>query len=96
MSEKRKKCAKEFKKESVELLMRSGETASKIASELGIRHDLLSRWKLEYEAHEEKAFPGQGNPIEAELRRLRKELARVKMERDILKKAVTIFSKDQK
>ena len=96
MNEKRRKYTKEFKKDSVELLIRSGKTASKIASELGIRHDLLSRWKKEYEAHEEKAFPGQGNPIEAELSRLKKELANVKMERDILKKAVTIFSKEQK
>ena len=96
MNEKRRKYTKEFKKDSVELLIRSGKTASKIASELGIRHDLLSRWKKEYEAHEEKAFPGQGNPIEAELFRLKKELANVKMERDILKKAVTIFSKEQK
>ena len=96
MSEKRRKYSKEFKKDAVELLLRSGKTASKIAAELGIRYDLLSRWKKEYEAHDEKAFPGQGNPIEAELFKLKKELAHVKMERDILKKAVTIFSKDQK
>jgi transposase len=43
-----------------------------------------------------QAFPGQGNPIEAELTALKRELADVKMERDILKKAVGIFSKDQK
>lgn len=94
MSEKRRKYTKEFKKDAVEQLLRSGKTASKIAAELGIRYDLLSRWKKEYDAHDEKAFPGQGNPIEAELFRLKK--AHVKMERDILKKAVTIFSKDQK
>lgn len=54
MSEKRRKYNKEFKKNAVELLLRSGKTASKTASELGIRHDLLSRWKKEYEAHEGK------------------------------------------
>ena len=51
---------------------------------------------VEYEEHEEKAFPGQGKPIEAELAALKRELADVKMERDILKKAVSVFSKDQK
>ena len=96
MGAKRRKYTREFKKESVEFLLRSGKTASKVASELGIRQDLLSRWKREYEEHEEKAFPGQGNPIEAELAALKRELADVKMERDILKKAVSIFSKDQK
>jgi transposase len=93
---KRRKFNKEFKKESVEFLLRSSKTASKVAAELGIRQDLLSRWKREYEEHEDKAFPGQGNPIEAELTALKRELADVKMERDILKKAVGIFSKDQK
>ncbi len=44
MSEKRRKYTKEFKKESVELLLRSIKTASKIAAELGIRYDLLSRF----------------------------------------------------
>lgn len=96
MSKSRRKYTKEFKKESVEFLIRSGKPASKVAAELGIRQEILTRWKREYEQHEEKAFPGNGKPVEAELAELRKELADVKMERDILKKAVTIFSKDQK
>ncbi len=96
MGDKRRKYNKEFKKESVEFLIRSGKSASKVAAELGIRNELLSRWRREYEEHEEKAFPGQGNPVEAELVALKRELADVKMERDILKKAVSIFSKDQK
>ena len=94
MGEKRRRYTKEFKKESIELLLRSGKSASRIATDLGISQDLLYRWKREYETHEEKAFPGQGNPIEAELFRLKRELADVTMERDILKKAVTIFSKE--
>ena len=80
----------------MELFSQSEKNASEIVSELGIRKELLYRWKREYEEHSEKAFPGQGNPIEVELARLKRELADVKMERDILKKAVTIFSKDQK
>lgn len=96
MGDKRRKFNKDFKKESVEFLIRSSKPASKVAAELGIRQDLLSRWKREYEEHEDKAFPGQGNPIEAELAALKRDLADVTMERDILKKAVRIFSKDQK
>jgi|APIni6443716594_1056825.scaffolds.fasta_scaffold328058_2 transposase len=96
MGEKRRRYTKEFKKDSVELLLRTGKPAITIAAELGIRSELLSRWKREYEIHDEKAFPGHGNPIEAELAKLRKELADVKMERDILKKAVSIFSRESK
>jgi transposase len=96
MGDKRRKYTKEFKKDSVELLLRTGQSAIEIAAELGIRSEILSRWKREYETHEEKAFPGQGKPIEAELAGLRKELADVKMERDILKKAVSIFSRESK
>ena len=96
MGDTRRKYTKEFKKDSVEFFIRSGKSATKVAADLGISHDLLYRWKREYEEHEEKAFPGQGKPIEAELAALKRELADVKMERDILKKAVSIFSKDQK
>ena len=96
MGSTRRKFTSEFKKESVELLLRTEKTATEIAAELGIRGDLLSRWKREFNEHKEKAFPGNGNPIEAELAKLRKELAEVKLERDILKKAVTIFSKESK
>ena len=96
MGNTRRKYTKEFKKESVDYLLRSGKKVREVASELGIRSELLNRWRRESEQHEEKAFPGQGNPVEAELAKLRRELADVKMERDILKKAVSIFSKDQK
>ncbi len=96
MGDKRRTYTKEFKKESVELLIRTGKPISRVAAELGVRQEILTRWKREYEEHDEKAFPGNGNPIEAELAKLKSELAEVKMERDILKKAVTIFSKSQK
>ena len=93
MSKTRRDYTKEFKTESVEYLIHSGKTARKIAAELGISNELLSRWKREYNEHKEKAFPGNGNPIEKELFQLRKEFADVKEERDILKKALAIFSK---
>lgn len=79
MGKNRRKYMKEFIQESVEFLLRSGKPASKLAAELGISHEILSRWRREYETHQEKAFPGQGKPIKAELAQLRKELADVKM-----------------
>lgn len=96
MGNKRRKYTKEFKKDSVEFLLNSNKSVAEVSGDLGIRYDLLNRWKNEYSEHKEKAFPGVGNPIEAELYKLKKELADVKMERDILKKVVTIFSKEQK
>lgn len=92
MSKKRRKYASDFKKESVEYLIRSKKSATDVAKELGIRQDLLSRWKRELNKHETKAFPGNGNPIEKELFQLRKQLAEAEEEKEILKKALAIFS----
>ena len=96
MGSTRRKYDRDFKKEAVEYLKKSGKTISDAAAELGIKRDLLSRWQKEYDEHQEKAFPGNGNPREAELFKLRKELSDVKEERDILKKALAIFSKEKK
>jgi len=94
MSQSRRKYPKEFKLESVQYLLKSkNKSITEVAAELGIRQDVLSRWKREYEKSSDKAFPGNGNPIEAELFLLRKELSSVTQERDILKKALAIFSK---
>jgi len=74
--------------------LKSEQPVSVIAQELGIHASLLQRWKTQYWADEAQAFPGKGHqkPDEAENRRLRLELARVTEERDILKKALAIFS----
>ena len=67
------------------------------AEELDIRPDLLYRWRRESLEHQETSFPGQGNPKltteEKEIAKLKKELREAQLERDILKKAVSIFSK---
>lgn len=96
MRRTRKKYTKEFKRDAVNLILRSERSIRKIAAELGVEYNLLCRWKREFDSHEEKAFPGQGNPVEAELAKLKRELLDVKEERDILKKAVAIFSKEAK
>ena len=92
----RRKFDKQFKIDAVQLLESGGKTATEVASNLGIPRDALSRWKRELQEENLRVFPGQGNPRDEELARLRKELADVTLERDILKKAVAIFSKPEK
>ena len=95
MSRQRRKYTKEFKQEAVQLVLSQGGNASAVARNLGIKPDLLNRWIREHNSDNEHAFPGLGKlkEPEEELRRLHKELADAKMERDILKKALAIFSK---
>jgi transposase len=83
---------KQFKLDAVNLVRSTGKSASEVARDLGIRPELVTRWKREFEQDNEKSFPGQGNPRDEEMARLKKEVADLKMERDILKKAMAIFS----
>lgn len=93
--------SKEFKEQAILLTETSGKKVSEIAKDLGIRENMLWRWKKEFREAGERSFPGQGNrqdgtQLEEEVRRLQQELLTVKMERDILKKAMAIFSQPQK
>ena len=91
---KRRRYTKEFKMEAIQLVESQGGNASKVARHLGIKPDLLNRWIREYKSDNEHSFPGLGHSKESdEMSRLKKELADTKMERDILKKALAIFSK---
>ena len=87
---------KEFKLMAVEL-MTSGETSIEVGKDLGIAPDLIRRWKREYEKYNEGSFSGKGipnmSPEEKEISKLKKELADSKLETEILKKAISIFSK---
>ena len=100
MASKRNKYSEEFKKDAVELSYHSDKTISEIADDLGVARSLLVRWRKEHSELGERAFPGNGlrklTPLEEENLRLKKELADVKEERDILKKAVHIFSRKPK
>lgn len=92
----RRQFTREFKVEAVELLLRGDKTGVEVARNLGIRVELLYRWKNEYISSAEDSFPGTGHLTEPEderIRKLERELAGVKEERDILKKALAIFSK---
>ena len=87
---------KEFKIEAVRLASEPGNTQSVIERDLGISQGIISRWKRELRKDGDQAFPGKGRlkPDDDELRRLKRENERLRQERDILKKAVAIFSED--
>jgi transposase len=97
MAKSRKRYDKEFKLMVVEL-SKSREDLTKLAQELEIRAELIYRWRRELLENPEGVFPGNGRPVqteqEAEIARLKKELKEAQLERDILKKAVSIFSKN--
>lgn len=87
---------KEFKKEAVRLILEEDYSAAEVEWNLGIGTNIVSRWVRESKEDPDHAFPGKGRlkPPEEKIRDLERELSRVKRERDILKKAVAIFSTD--
>jgi transposase len=95
---RRRKYDREFKIQAVKLLLESGKTIEEVSADLGIYHGNLTRWKREYRQDAEEAFPGMGKlkPEDEELRRLKRENEDLRQERDILKKALAIFSKPQR
>ncbi len=94
MDTRRRQYTAEFKRDAVALVMEHGYAITVAAKNLGITPKLLSRWKGEHQQHRDAAFPGQGHqpPEHAELRRLREDNQRLRMERDILKKATAFFA----
>jgi transposase len=99
MTEKitRRSFDREFKISAVKLVLDSGKSVKSIAAELGISDNTLFNWKRKYQEDAKNAFPGKGQmkPEQEELRKKDREIARLKMERDILKKAIAYFTKDQ-
>ena len=99
MSEgKRRKYDREFKVEAVKLVIGGGRAVAEVARNLGIHENLLYKWREKYTEDMAHAFPGKGRlkPAEEEVRRMKRALAEVTQERDILKKALAIFSKEPK
>ena len=96
----RKKYTREFKEEAVRLLESSGKNGHEIERDLGIGTGQIYRWRaqLAQEASESgiRAFPRNRQPREEELGELRRENKNLREERDILRKAVAIFSRPQK
>ncbi len=94
----KKRFDKDFKIETVKLVLDSKRPVAAVAREVGIHENTLYKWINLYRAHQEDAFPGSGNlrPEEAEIRRLQKRVADLEEENAILKKATAIFAKHQK
>ena len=94
---KRRTFDREFKEMVIEL-SHNREDLTALAAELDIDVDLINRWRRESTKHQDASFPGQSNKIlteeQKEIARLKKELRDAQIERDILKKAVSIFSKN--
>ena len=93
----RRKYDREFKLQAVKLSFESGKTVKEVAEDLGICAGNLIMWRREYKEDSENAFPGIGKmkPEDEELRKLRKENADLRQERDILKKP-WLFSRNHK
>jgi transposase len=85
----------EFKRDAVQLVLEGGRRVRDVCRELGLHENVLHRWKNEYLADQGNAFPGKGHmkPHEEELMRLKKKVLDLEQEREILKKALAIFSK---
>jgi transposase len=94
----KRKYTREFKREAVRLYEASGKSMRTMEQELGITPYLLSKWVQQSREQEAAAFPGKGKLPEedAELQRLRREVEILRQERDILKKAVIIFSEPKR
>ena len=98
IQKKRTTYTKEFKREAVGLILEQGYSIAEASRNLGINYKMLSRWKNELKQDSEHAFPSKGHmtPDQAELAHLKAENKRLRMEREILKKATAFFAKEMK
>jgi transposase len=89
---------KEFKEEAVKLAQSSGKPTAQVARELGVSDSAIYQWQKQFAEKGPDAFPGTGHQsaLEEENRRLKRELEIARQERDILKKVVSIFSREQR
>lgn len=92
----RRKFSREFKLEAVRLVRERGVSVAQAARDLDVHENVLRKWVREFTSDPRDAFPGHGQmkPEQLEIERLRREVARLKAERDILKKAAAYFAKD--
>jgi len=92
----RRKFTREFKLEAVRLVRERAVTVAQAARDLDLGQTVLRKWLRAVEADSKSAFPGQGQqkPEQVEVTQLRREVARLKMERDLLKKAAAYFAKE--
>lgn len=94
MSQKRKTYTAEFKREALKLIGPGGKPIAEVERDLGLSPGTIHRWRHELKGHGQEAFPGHGrlHETEARLRQLERENRILRQERDILKKAIAVFS----
>jgi transposase len=92
----RRRFGAEFKLEAVKLVRERGVTVAQAARDLDLHENLLRKWVKDYAADPQHAFPGHGQmkPEQLEIERLRREVQKLKAERDILKKAAAYFARE--
>ena len=92
----RRQFSREFKLEAVRLVRERGVTVAQAARDLDVHENVLRKWLREQVADPQQAFPGKGvmKPEQGEIERLKREVAKLRMERDILKKAAAYFAKE--
>jgi transposase len=97
MSTNRRAYTRDFKQEAVRLSETGAKTSAELEADLGLPTGLLGKWKRQLAEEGQEAFRGQGRltAVEAEMRQLRQENALLRQERDILKKALAIFTRNQ-
>ena len=94
----RKNYTEEFRREAVRLITEEGYKIAEAARSLGINANMLGRWVRQAREGSDTAFLGKGNlsPEQEEIRKLREENKRLRMEKEILKKATAFFAKESK
>ena len=92
----RQKYTKEFKKDAVKLAIEQGYSCHEVSQRLGIHQTNVSRWVREYRQENEPSVNGGAtrSELETEVKRLHKETVRLRMEREILKKAAAFFANE--
>ena len=92
----RRSFTKEFKIEAVKLVRDRGVSIAQAARDLDLHENVIRKWLKDFDADPGQAFSGHGNlrPEQAEIERLKREVQKLKAERDILKKATAYFAKD--
>ena len=92
----RRQFSREFKLEAVKLVRERGVAVAQAARDLDVHENVLRKWVREFAADPQQAFPGQGQmkPEQQEIERLRREVQKLKAERDILKKAAAYFARE--
>ena len=94
----RKQYSKEFKLDAISLILEQDYSRAEAARSLGLNANMLGRWVQEHQANDGQAFRGNGKltPEQEEIRRLKTQVKRLEMEKDILKKATVFFAKETK